>query len=422
MAKKQTDLRIRGLVRLMNRTRDRLRSGVPADEAASMRDSVENAVRTVERLCRQHRTTPDALPTPSHRAYVYLLDLLKSGALEPGRLPIQSDIQENEAAPPSSPFRVSGIVSTSNYYHRQFEMLVDQALAGKKPIVQADIDRLAARMRTETEAIKALCEDSGSSPADLPVPSRHSYQWLRYLSDPKHLASHLRMLKEYVGLGREQLRKAAPRTAQATLHVRVYNTRVLYQTQIKGHAYHVTINEGLVGAPRRIVKALVHATLRAGDHKPVGEDPLDPQAILKTYCSSEAFAAIHADLDATVAQPAHLAIGQYHDLNAAFARVNTAYFDGKLARPHLQWNRTRTQRKLGHYDVSRDTVMVSQTLDAPSVPDYVIDFVVYHELLHKTLGTPTVNGRRRAHTPEFREAERAFIRYEEARKFINNKL
>jgi predicted metal-dependent hydrolase len=73
---------------------------------------------------------------------------------------------------------------------------------------------------------------------------------------------------------------------------------------------------------------------------------------------------------------------------------------------------------MGHYDFFRDLVMLSVTLDDPDVPDFVVDFVMYHELLHKVMGSKVVNGRRYAHTPAFREAERAFPRYEEAEAFL----
>jgi hypothetical protein len=37
---------------------------------------------------------------------------------------------------------------------------------------------------------------------------------------------------------------------------------------------------------------------------------------------------------------------------------------------------------------------------------------MYHELLHRDLGVPLVNGRRQIHNRAFREAERRFRQYE----------
>ena len=74
---------------------------------------------------------------------------------------------------------------------------------------------------------------------------------------------------------------------------------------------------------------------------------------------------------------------------------------------------------MGHYNFMTDTVMLSLTLDDARVPAYVVDYVMYHELLHKQLGVNVVNGRRYAHTPEFRSAEQAFPHYEAAVAFLN---
>jgi len=86
----------------------------------------------------------------------------------------------------------------------------------------------------------------------------------------------------------------------------------------------------------------------------------------------------------------------------------------------LVWNRTLTARKFGHYQPGRDAVMISVTLDAPDVPDYVVDFVMYHELLHKKHGSMKVNGRRLAHSPAFRAEERQFAEYHEAERLIKS--
>jgi predicted metal-dependent hydrolase len=99
--------------------------------------------------------------------------------------------------------------------------------------------------------------------------------------------------------------------------------------------------------------------------------------------------------------------------------VNAVYFEGRMPKPALVWNRTLTARKFGHYQPVRDTVMVSVSLDDPKVPAYVVDFVMYHELLHKKHGVTTLNGRRLAHSPEFRADERRYAEYREAERLLN---
>ncbi|MBN1511200.1 MAG: M48 family peptidase, partial [Phycisphaerae bacterium] len=103
--------------------------------------------------------------------------------------------------------------------------------------------------------------------------------------------------------------------------------------------------------------------------------------------------------------------GLHRNLQACFNRVNGRYFDGCLARPRLTWSRTFSGRRFGHYDPIRDTVMVSAILDRVAVAEHVLDFVMYHELLHKALGVGWRNGRQAVHTPEFREKERQFEQY-----------
>jgi hypothetical protein len=126
--------------------------------------------------------------------------------------------------------------------------------------------------------------------------------------------------------------------------------------------------------------------------------------------SSEEYQSIQAELEALSGVQEHTP-GVYHDLGPSFDRVNGKYFDGGLTRPRLTWSRTFTGRKFGHYDPIRDTVMVSSTLDHADVPAFLVDFVMYHELLHKNLGADWRNGRQAVHTPDFKAEERRFEQY-----------
>ena len=126
-----------------------------------------------------------------------------------------------------------------------------------------------------------------------------------------------------------------------------------------------------------------------------------------------AYQRVQAALEA-LGGPAKAHRGLHHDLAASFDRVNAECFEGRLARPKLAWGEALTIRKFGHYDSIHDTVMLSASLDRADVPGFVVDFVMYHELLHRCLGVAYTNGRRSAHNPAFKRREREFKLHQQA--------
>lgn len=116
------------------------------------------------------------------------------------------------------------------------------------------------------------------------------------------------------------------------------------------------------------------------------------------------------------------AAGSVYDLDAIFDRLNLAYFHGSLEKPTLTWSARKTYRILGHHDSTHQTIVVSRSLDSPGVPRYVIDYVVFHEMLH--IHHPTVhhNGRRYNHTAAFRRDERKFTHFREAERWIERSV
>lgn len=103
-----------------------------------------------------------------------------------------------------------------------------------------------------------------------------------------------------------------------------------------------------------------------------------------------------------------------HDLAASFDRIDARYFDGAMSRPRLAWSARSTRRTFGHYEFVSDTVTLSRRLDREDVPEFVVDFIMYHELLHKKHGLDWSGSCARAHTAAFRADERRFERFTEA--------
>jgi hypothetical protein len=110
--------------------------------------------------------------------------------------------------------------------------------------------------------------------------------------------------------------------------------------------------------------------------------------------------------------------GQAYDLDKIFRRLNYRYFEGGLSKPTLTWSRTRTHRILGHHDSIHDTIVISKTLDSHDVPEWLVEFVLYHEMLHIKHPARIVNGRRHHHTKAFRTDEKRFPFYEQAQELI----
>ncbi len=108
--------------------------------------------------------------------------------------------------------------------------------------------------------------------------------------------------------------------------------------------------------------------------------------------------------------------GRWYDLEEIFRNLNRRFFRSELPRPRLGWSLRRSRTLLGHYDSAHGTITISRRLDSPSVPRYVVDYLVFHEMLHMQFPVERRDHRRVVHSPEFRAAEKKFPKFEEARR------
>ena len=110
--------------------------------------------------------------------------------------------------------------------------------------------------------------------------------------------------------------------------------------------------------------------------------------------------------------------GKTYDLDEIFARLNQTYFRNLIEKPILSWSARKTYRILGHHDSTHQTIIISKSLDNSDIPKYVVEFVVFHEMLHVFHPTTHREGRRYNHTPQFRRDEKKFVNFEEAEEWI----
>jgi hypothetical protein len=112
--------------------------------------------------------------------------------------------------------------------------------------------------------------------------------------------------------------------------------------------------------------------------------------------------------------------GRYLDLDELFDRLNEQYFGGSLDKPRLSWSARKSHYVLGRYDLTHHTIFISRVFDLPDVPSYVVEYVMFHEMLHLKHQSRVHDSRLMVHTPEFKAEERSFHHYDEAKRWLKN--
>lgn len=111
--------------------------------------------------------------------------------------------------------------------------------------------------------------------------------------------------------------------------------------------------------------------------------------------------------------------GRVYDLGRMFQRLNQRFFDGQIKRPTLTWSQRRTRTILGHHDGVHETIVISKTLDSEDVPEWFVEYILYHEMLHIKHPARLINGRRYYHTKAFRTDEQRYPRFNEAQLWLD---
>lgn len=110
--------------------------------------------------------------------------------------------------------------------------------------------------------------------------------------------------------------------------------------------------------------------------------------------------------------------GRCFNLVEVFDQLNRRFFGGLMARPELGWSLKPSRTRLGHYDPSHNAIVISSWLDRPEVPRLVVDYVLYHEMLHLRLPVEHSGPRRRVHTSSFRLEEQRFPELRQAKEAL----
>jgi hypothetical protein len=298
-----------------------------------------------------------------------------------------------------SPLRLKNVLKQQSDLHQ----LLFKLASGDR--IQSPVQSLLSRT---IDQIESICTQHQITPAALAAPSRTAYAWMKFLTDENNLQLHLDTLRRAIEIGKDILKTHKQGVGEVFIDLSYGSS--LYKARTIGKLTTLSISEGFIRSSDEVLTAVLQSVL-------VGKTEASNQ-IIRQFGMSEECSDVLLELDLVAQIAAETAQGSHYNLDELFERIDRDYFGGKMLKPRLVWSGVLSSRKLGHYERTRDRVVMSQILDDKRIPRCVVEFVLYHELLHKHHGIKWVNGRCLVHTPEFRRSEGKFRQYQEAESFL----
>ena len=376
-------IRITGLVSLADQVRQNLVAPRSKQQIAECQRAVQQSLETVNGILARNNAKVADLPAPSRKAYRFLNEFDFEAV---------HVVSDQPTKQPSRQVRFHGL-------RRLLETFLEWLAIADR----SEAESIASQIRTQSEWFEHDLKRRRVEPDQLTDETRNIRGWLAFFSDAENVCAYI----DAMDRARSELApEVSDESSEPTIEFRPMKS--LYRVRDSGRSTHVSLPTPMICCNEQHFKALAGIVSRRHRNK----------GVLLEAMTGDECQSVQAELEAlggVVEQTA----GIVHDLAESFDRVNARYFAGKMARPRLTWSRRLTHRKFGHYDPVRDTVMLSSSLDHDDVPAFVVDFVMYHELLHKKHGMSWRQGRLEVHSPEFRKAERRFEKFDEAERVLD---
>jgi hypothetical protein len=188
------------------------------------------------------------------------------------------------------------------------------------------------------------------------------------------------------------------------------------QIRLEDGRLDVRMSDTLAGAPEHVIEALAEILLSKLFRRPV---PATSSTRYRRYLNSRD---VRRNLDLVRQIRGRKRVdspqGDAYDLDQMFEDLNFRYFHGLMARPRLGWSPNASRTLLGHYDPPHNAIVLSRILDRREVPRLAVEYVLFHEMLHLHHPAEHTGARRCVHTRAFKEAEKQFEHFKEAKALL----
>jgi hypothetical protein len=214
-------------------------------------------------------------------------------------------------------------------------------------------------------------------------------------------------------------RALRPRTPLPEIEVRFRPyADVNHVIRLRDGKVEVGLSDLLEASPPTVVEAIAYILLSKLYRKPV---PKRYQHRYRQFLNRRAIRdKVHAIRRVRgrkwIGEPA----GENFHLEKIFEDLNERYFNSLLGRPRLSWSRTASRTLLGHWDAAHNAIIVSRVFDRPGTPRFLVEYILFHEMLHLKYPVDHRRARRCVHSAEFRAEERRFPHYAAAKRLLDS--
>jgi hypothetical protein len=188
------------------------------------------------------------------------------------------------------------------------------------------------------------------------------------------------------------------------------------QIRLENGKLGVRLADTLAAAPEPVIEALAEILLSKLFHRPV--PPASSTRYRRYLNSQEVRRSIDLVRQIRGRKRVQPPQGACYDLEPMFEDLNFRYFHGLMSRPLLGWSPNASRTLLGHYDAAHNTIVLSRILDRNVVPRLAVEYVLFHEMLHVRHPVEHTGSRRCVHTRAFKDAERQFDHFREAKALL----
>jgi predicted SprT family Zn-dependent metalloprotease len=195
------------------------------------------------------------------------------------------------------------------------------------------------------------------------------------------------------------------------------NRRSIISVRSRGRTYSVRLHHMFIGADQGVVESLASF---------VSKRSAKARERLNSFIRGNSEKIEATEEGSRKRATSLITEGEHFSLHHCYTKLNRLFFNGTLD-CKITWGVRRRRQgrirvRLGSYCPKSKVIRINPVLDRAFVPAFVLESIVYHEMLHHFIGMRNKNGRLLSHHPAFREVEQSFPLWDKATRWIKENL